>query len=476
MCLNYSFKPLLQVLANNVRCSRLGIFFFLLSTVTFAQVGTNFDEPTAGSIPFVDPAPANLRFVDYDLSNSASPFMPTVVYDYAGGELGFSARFEATRANNMEALYDGTSGTPQGDYFGVYDNTTIRNLSSMGNWDQTFGNGYLFEDTDGRVVLRFSEVDLSGTTSPQFSMNYFLRPTSYEDNSSSSGPDYVYIRLEVNGGTTVIPLLDTRGIDIDGLSPSIEDAVLTLSQDLTAQIGNTVQLVVEVDFNATSERMVIDNINFTEGSVVSIATPEILVTNISQNNFGLVAAGQSVTQTYTIQNTGSATLTIADILSDNSPTFQVLNAPMTISAGASESFTLLFSPTLAGTQTAQITINSDASSSPTVTFPVSGRGIPEVSLVSSSPSLAENGNVGTFIFTFTASVPTATDLRVSFSVSGTATYNEDYYLVRGATRFDGNSGEIVILQGSTVATVVLQVQQDAVFEDDESIILTIATP
>ncbi|MEM6298551.1 MAG: hypothetical protein AAF740_07685 [Bacteroidota bacterium] len=115
----------------------------------------------------------------------------------------------------------------------------------------------------------------------------------------------------------------------------------------------------------------------------------------------------------------------------------------------------------------------DASSSPTIAFPVSGRGVPKVSLISSSPSLAEDGNLGTFMFTLTASVPTATDLRVSFSVSGTAIYNENYYYVRGADTFTATEGTLTIPEGQTSAEVVIMSQQDAIFEDNETIILTI---
>lgn len=230
-----------------------------------AQVGTNFDEPTAGTVIFVDPAPVGLRFVDHLVDNNPAANMPTVTFLNPTNELGFQLAFFASRppGHDQAALFDESSGIPRGDHVGVYTNGTIRGLSGMAAWSTALGNGYNFEDTDGRVTLTFDPVDLSGTTNPQFSMDYFIRATSYETNTSTSGADHVYIYLDIDNGASTVDMLDTRGLDIDALG--IEGAIQSINQSLVGLIGSTVRLVVEVDVNAATERMVIDNISFSEG-------------------------------------------------------------------------------------------------------------------------------------------------------------------------------------------------------------------
>ncbi|MEM6298190.1 MAG: LamG-like jellyroll fold domain-containing protein, partial [Bacteroidota bacterium] len=88
--------------------------------------------------------------------------------------------------------------------------------------------------------------------------------------------------------------------------------------------------------------------------------------------FGLVDVGTSATLTYTIENTGLGTLNITNIISDNSPPLSIQNAPTSIAAGASATFEVVFVPTVAGFESASITINSNAFNSPVLSFSVSG--------------------------------------------------------------------------------------------------------
>ncbi|MEM6297074.1 MAG: choice-of-anchor D domain-containing protein, partial [Bacteroidota bacterium] len=92
-------------------------------------------------------------------------------------------------------------------------------------------------------------------------------------------------------------------------------------------------------------------------------------------NAGSVTIGNSVVLTYVVTNSGSGTLTISDIVSSNTPTFAIQNAPATIAAGATGTFEVVFAPSVSGTVGATITINNDDCDEPLLDFPLRGTGI-----------------------------------------------------------------------------------------------------
>ncbi|MEM6297864.1 MAG: LamG-like jellyroll fold domain-containing protein [Bacteroidota bacterium] len=99
---------------------------------------------------------------------------------------------------------------------------------------------------------------------------------------------------------------------------------------------------------------------------------------------------------------------------------------------------------------------------------------PEVSITVSPSQTQEDNGLITFTYTFTANpAPTCGELTVYFSVGGSATYNDDYYLISGSSDFDGTMGTVTIPIGQTTTELIFQAQQDAINEPDEDIIVTI---
>lgn len=97
--------------------------------------------------------------------------------------------------------------------------------------------------------------------------------------------------------------------------------------------------------------------------------------------------------------------------------------------------------------------------------------------VAVSPAQADEDTGGAFTYTFTADAAVCSDLTVTFTLTGSATFNDDYYIVRGATLVSGNEYTMIIPAGQTTGEVVFQAQQDAINEPDEDIIVTVvATP
>ena len=104
----------------------------------------------------------------------------------------------------------------------------------------------------------------------------------------------------------------------------------------------------------------------------AVPVPQILVSS-SGRNFGSVEVGSSKSITVTVTNSGDASLTITDITSSNE---QVSVSPrqLTIPARQNGYFTLHFQPDRAGDLSTRVTIYSNDSRTPEVSFPVAGKG------------------------------------------------------------------------------------------------------
>ncbi|MEM6297424.1 MAG: hypothetical protein AAF740_01920 [Bacteroidota bacterium] len=139
-----------------------------------------------------------------------------------------------------------------------------------------------------------------------------------------------------------------------------------------------------------------------------------------------------------------------------------------------------------GETTQSITVSSTVAVTYSITLTVSGQTaqittlidvpIPELQIAVSPSQTTEDDDLITLVFTFTRNRAATCDLAVNFLASGTATYNDDYYLVRGVDSFNGTSGTLTIPAGSLSHEVIFQAQQDAIFEPNETITLTIQGP
>ncbi len=232
-----------------------------------AQVGTNFDEPNGGTDVFID-----ADVTAHTLSNNGS--MGTVSHTFSSGELGFSTSFTPTR-NNTNL---GVVGLSDGDYVGVYNQATIPSTSSdIPSW--SLGNSYVIDDPDGMITVAFDEVSLVGAVNPRFQMKMWIDDTSYE--FSDQANDRVLIKLDINNGTSEIVIVDTDGGTGNDLNDylyngnSVFNVITDIDIDLSAQIGNTVKLIIEADFNAASEQITFDNINFTSGNTLDVSSYEL---------------------------------------------------------------------------------------------------------------------------------------------------------------------------------------------------------
>jgi hypothetical protein len=93
--------------------------------------------------------------------------------------------------------------------------------------------------------------------------------------------------------------------------------------------------------------------------------------------------------------------------------------------------------------------------------------------VAVAPSSTNEDGAGNLVFTFTRVGVTTGALTANFTISGTATFNDDYTQT-GATSFVPPNGTVEFAAGSSTATVTVDPTSDTTVEPDETVILTVA--
>jgi hypothetical protein len=234
---------------------------FMASAANAATIAyTSFEEPTTGG-KYTDTLGSGTSHALINNSGEAP-------VNYTGGtELGFSSYYTNT----------GGSGLSDGDYVGVTNYT-----GAVGSYADG-AQGFQMSDTDGIMTTTIETVNLSGYTGSSMSVDIFFQETGYES------ADRARVWLTVDGGTQ-IDLLNTAGNDIDDLN--IEGSWFTLSQDLSAY--STATLSFELEANASSEAMYVDNIRFTgNASVVPLPGAALLFAPAMLGMFGFARRAQS---------------------------------------------------------------------------------------------------------------------------------------------------------------------------------------
>ncbi|WP_338792665.1 choice-of-anchor D domain-containing protein [Bernardetia sp. MNP-M8] len=129
--------------------------------------------------------------------------------------------------------------------------------------------------------------------------------------------------------------------------------------------GNTQTATQTVTVNSTREIDV-------QGNAVSIVDGDVTPNVSDDTDFGNTATSRTIT--YTIENTGTETLTITSIVSSgtNATDFVVSSIPATVAAGGSATFDVTFTPSGTGTRTATITINNNDCDEAAYDFAVEG--------------------------------------------------------------------------------------------------------
>ncbi|HUS84047.1 MAG TPA: choice-of-anchor D domain-containing protein, partial [Anaerolineales bacterium] len=155
-------------------------------------------------------------------------------------------------------------------------------------------------------------------------------------------------------------------------------------------LNRTVSLVaspgVYVEFLIFRWELPVFNINIpiisgTQNLNFNNETPRFGLPNISTStstvDFGTVTVGQSKDRTFTLSNTGEATLNVAS-LTESSLHFSKVSpsTPFSISPGNSRTVTVRFTPQSTGSKSTALSIYSDDPDEPTKTVQLTGVGLP----------------------------------------------------------------------------------------------------
>lgn len=146
--------------------------------------------------------------------------------------------------------------------------------------------------------------------------------------------------------------------------------------------------------------------------------------------FGNAQVGNSTSVSETLTNTGGTSLTISAATAVGAGfSLNGLALPLTLAAGQSTSFTVLFSPTASGAASGSVNLTSSASDS-SLSIPLTGKGVTAGALAANSPTLAfsnvQVGNSASLSETLTntgGSTVTISQANLSgagFSISGLA--------------------------------------------------------
>ncbi|NHM02663.1 choice-of-anchor D domain-containing protein [Flavobacterium difficile] len=167
-----------------------------------------------------------------------------------------------------------------------------------------------------------------------------------------------------------------------------------------------------------------------QGNSVTILDGDVTPIVGDDTNFGSAdIAGGTIVKTFTIQNIGTADLTIGAIsfTGTHAANFTLTTPPSgTVAAGGSTTFQVTFDPTIVGTHNAEIVImNNDSNENP-YNFALIGTGFatPNIVLSSSNPATAASnitqGTINNVIYAFNLAVTNAdaTLNSVVFNTSG----------------------------------------------------------
>ncbi|MDW3194901.1 MAG: LamG-like jellyroll fold domain-containing protein [Cytophagales bacterium] len=290
----------------------------------------------------------SLTFFVWDGSNVRSATSTT---DFAG--TGWHHVVGVADATSTRIYVDGTleaSGT--GISSGVQSNgSAIVHLGKDSRYSSArFADGLIDEVriwSDARTcseILSTKDVELTGSETGLVAYYNF-------NHGFASG---------TNSGLTTLP--DLSGNNSDGTLTNF--ALSSTSSNYLDGSGNS------VSGNTPAAQPEIN----VQGNSNDITDGSTAINGTINTDFGTQTSSNAIV--YTIQNTGSTTLTISSITATgtNAGDFVISGAPTTVASSGSETFTVTFGPLATGTRNATININSDDCDEAAYDFAVQGVG------------------------------------------------------------------------------------------------------
>jgi hypothetical protein len=282
--------------------------------------------------------------------------------------------------NTSVSVTSSAIGLPVGTYTVTYNlsapNAATSNTATM--IVVTAGSGSFITNSlinSGATTITITNLTSGGTSPNNCSTIITNNTTSVTVNANptitSTSPD-----SRIGYGTVVLGATASAGTISWFAASTGGSALATGTSFTTPTISTTTTYYVETtNASCTSSRTAVvatviapQEINIL-GNSISIVDGDATPSTIDWTEFGLMETSTgNITKTYTIQNTGNATLTIGAITisGTNAGDFTVATSPSTsIAPGGSSTFSIRFDPTTIGLKTAAISIiNNDSNENP----------------------------------------------------------------------------------------------------------------
>lgn len=290
--------------------------------------------------------------------------------------------------------------TMSGAEFGISGMTTPRTIST----GQTVPVSVTFSPTSagsasGNIAITSNDptnpttnVTLSGTGSTTATGQLVANPTSLSFGTASTGSSTSQNITLTNTGTAAIQITSITaagsGFSVSGITPPTTldpSGTATLSVKFAPAATGAVTGSITVASNASGSPLTI--------ALTGTGAQAGLSVSPASFSYGNVVDELTKSQSFTLTNTGTAALTIAQLtVTGTGYSVSGLNTPATLAAGQSTTFSALFAPTTAGAFNGSVSIASNAPNSPTVVA-LSGTGTTASVTMSASPTSVSFGSV-----------------------------------------------------------------------------------
>jgi Ca2+-binding RTX toxin-like protein len=308
------------------------------------------------------------------------------------------------------------------------------------------------EDGTSNLVYTFTR---TGPTTSALTVNYSIAGTADATDYTGATPDTGKTITFAAGSATATLTIDPTA---DTTIESDETVALTLATGT----GYTVGTATAVTGTITNDDFPSITLAVAPTSVLEDGTTNLVytftrtgpTTNALTVNYGITGTADAIDYTGATPGTGktitfaagssTATLTIdptADTLFENNET-----VALTLATGTG------------------YTIGTTAA----VTGTITNDDLPSITLAVAPTSVTEDGT-SNLVYTFTRTGPTTSALTVNYSIAGTADAT-DY---TGAT--PGTGKTLTFAAGSSTATLIIDPTADTLFENNETVALTLAT-
>ena len=264
-------------------------------------------------------------------------------------------------------------------------------------------------------------VAIAGGTTPQPVIG--VTPTSLDFGNVTAG--------QVKDLTVTVRNTGTATLTVNSIASSNPRfAAAVLSPPFNVGVGSSQTATIRFSPTAAGGQNGTVTINSTDPSspavIVTVsgtgttATTQapVIVLEPTSLDFGAVNAGQTKDLTVTVRNTGTVTLIVSSITSNNARFAMTLpSTPFNVGAGSFQTVTIRFSPVAAGVQTGTLTFASNDPANPSRALSVTGSGaagsggatnqltltsavgIPSNRTSNQVPALAIDGNTSTYTWT-----------------------------------------------------------------------------